>query len=49
MDDVSSSMLSIGTGVSQGSIVGLLLFHIFINDIIMYSDEYNLVRRNVIF
>ena len=36
-------MVSINTSVSQGSNVGPLLFNIFINDIIMFSDKFNLI------
>ena len=41
IDDISSSMLSINTGVPQGSIVGSLLFNIFINDSIISGDKFN--------
>ena len=43
IDDVSSSMLSINTGVPQGSIVEPLLFNILINDIVMSSDSFNFI------
>ena len=43
VDDISSPIVSINTGVPQGSIVGQLLFNIFINNIIMSSDKFNLI------
>ena len=40
---ISSSVLSINTGVPQGSIVRPLLFNIFVNDITMSSDTFNFI------
>ena len=42
---ISSSVLSINTGVPQGSIVRPLLFNIFVNDITMSSDTFKVLEK----